>query len=194
MKNLIFGLFLLFITSCSTENESLNESKTSRIQEIKNEKNIAVQRVMYNLLTPDEKYRLWSEKIDNIIKDKNLNIEQVSLIKEVKSKLNKNYFDDSYTDDNKEIFKVVYLKEFFKKAKANFSDDFIYLNFYTINTSRVEFVDDNPNTACACYKGTTFWSCGVVSPYTCKTPANPCTSKTTGCGLWWQDPCDGKCI
>jgi hypothetical protein len=193
MKKLFFGLIILIFSSCSVENDSLDDSKTTRIEEIKNEKNIAVQRVMYNLLSPDEKYQLWSRKIDNLTNDKSLNAEQINLLEEVKSKLNRNYFDNSYSDDNKEVFKVVYLKDFLKKAKAIFIDNFIYNNFYTINSSRVEFEDNSPNTSCACYKGTTFWACGVVSPYTCKTPADPCTTKTTGCGLWLQDECDGKC-
>lgn len=125
MKKLLFGFIILFLSSCSVENDSLNDSKTTRIQEIKNEKNIAVQRVMYNLLSPDEKYHLWSQKIDNLINDKGLNAEQIDLLEEVKSKLNTNYFDSSYSDDDKEIFKVVYIKEFLKKAKILFNDDFI---------------------------------------------------------------------
>lgn len=194
MKKLFFGLTILIFSSCSVENDSLNDSKTTRIEEIKNEKNIAVQRVMYNLLSPDEKYYLWSQKIDNLTNDKSLNAEQINLLEEVKSKLNRNYFDDSYSDDKKEIFKVVYLKEFLKKAKDIFDDNFIYNSFYTINSSRILFVDDDsPINSCACYKGTTFWSCGVLSPYTCKTPPDPCSEKTKGCGLWLQDKCDGTC-
>ena len=189
MLSLIF--MCLFISSCSVENDKSTLENKIAVQEIKSQKNVVVQRVMYSLLTPEEKQLLWTQKIDVLVSDLKLNYEQIKLLTEVKSHLTVEYFNDSISNDSKEINKVFYMKGFLAEAKILFSAEFIYYNFYTINSSKTALPDEFTRN-CACNQST-LWTCGVVSPVTCRIPFYACTVTTSGCGLWWGSSCDGQC-
>ena len=191
----LLGIFSIALTtSCSMENGSITNEDKSAVQEIKNEENVAVQRVMYNILTPEEKHLLWTQKIDALVNSGKLNVEQVKLLSEVKNNLTIEYFNDSISNDKKEIIKIYYMKNFLKKAQTLFNNEFIYYNFFSINSSkamaRTAPLDDFTN--CGCHRGT-IWTCGVISPVSCKIPDNYCRESNSGCGLWYSYPCDGEC-
>ncbi len=85
MKKLIFTFasILCLLTSCSSNDKIEEADLNLKIDRVLKEKNNDAQRIMYNLLSADEKYMLWMDKIDKIIKEDNLNIAQLNLIYEL---------------------------------------------------------------------------------------------------------------
>ena len=194
ISKLLIVLISVLTVSCTAEGDRIVNVETSAVQQVINEKNATVQRLMYNLLTPQDKQLIWAQKLDELINSQNLNQQQVKLLSEVKSVLTIEYFDNQIVNDEKEIIKVYYMKSFLKKAQTFFTTDFIYSNFYKIdpkkNNLRTAPLDDFTN--CGCYRGS-IWTCGIVSPVTCKIPANYCRESHSGCGLWYDYPCNGEC-
>lgn len=199
MKKVIFGLIaslaLFNLISCSDNNEIEENSSNKRISQVLNEKNYTTQKIMYSLLNEEEKFKIWNDKIENILQKNNLTKEQSDLIYELKNNISLNLFKNGERNDEREIFKTIFVKNFLKKTVNVFSEDFIVSNFYYItdNSSKVdgggEFVD-LPN--CTCNKGS-MWSCGGNSSFECKS-SNKCTSTTSGCGFFGLFECNGRCF
>ena len=197
MKKVIFSLIaslaLFNLISCSDNNEIEETSSNKRISQVLNEKNYATQKIMYSLLNEEEKFKIWSYKIDNILQKNNLTKEQSDLIYELKNNLSLNLFKDGERNDEREIFKTIFVKNFLKKTINVFNEDFIVSNFYYIteNSSKVagggEF-GDLPD--CTCNIGS-MWSCS--GSFECK-ETNKCADTTSGCGFLTFFECTGRCF
>lgn len=188
----IFGLAISSILFSCSENESINSSKEivneSKISQVLNEKDYESQKLMYNNLSSDEKYKLWNDKIEKIINKNNLNEEQKTLLQELKKNMFVGIFDETENNDKAEIFKNIYVKDFLKKASKIFNREFIRANFYYISKISSE----------RRYSGESSCSCNIGATFTCTyriecRSLQTCRSSTSGCGFLGAFECNGNC-
>lgn len=199
MKKVIFcliaSLALFNLVSCSDNNDIEEVSNNKRISQVLNEKNYATQKIMYSLLNEEEKFKIWNDKIDNILLKNNLTKEQSDLIYELKNNLSLNLFKDKEINDEREIFKTIFVKNFLKKTIGVFTEEFIVDNFYNVS-SRIEYIADpgDPDNGelpgCTCNRGS-MWSCS--GSFECKS-TNKCSDTTSGCGFLTMFECNGRCF
>ncbi len=191
---LTFSIITFILMSCSNENlQNEDNLDSSKISLTLKEKNSSTQKVMYNLLSKEEKYSLWIEKINYILYNKKLNEEQAKLIIDLKRNLNINLFDDNEFNNEKVVFKVVYVKEFLEKASQIFDNEFIYDNFFNIesnlkNRGTPIYFFDQFQSDCVCNASSIY---GCSYNYKCK--KTDCKFTTSGCGFLFMFECNGTC-
>ena len=190
MKKLILtlGIVLSLFSSCSND-DSLKNEENSRISAVLKEENYDAQKIMYRMLSNEEKLQLWQDKLSTMILNDGLNEKQINLIQDLKAHLNANLFDNSGNNDKREIFKNVYAKDFLKKSQSLFTPKYFTESFYNIS-NRIAIDDDGPNKPdCTCNQSS-IWSC--VGLPDCKA-SDKCDSTTDGCGFLGFSECDGRC-
>jgi hypothetical protein len=196
MKKVIFGLItslaLFNLVSCSNNNEIEETASNKRISQVLNEKNYATQKIMYSLLNEEEKFKIWNDKIENILQKNNLTKEQSDLIYELKNNISLNLFKDGERNDEREIFKTIFVKNFLKKTVNVFTEDFIVNNFYYLseNSARTVFGNADDLADCTCNIGS-MWSCS--GSFECK-ETDKCADTTSGCGFLTFFECTGRCF
>ncbi|WP_395042858.1 bacteriocin fulvocin C-related protein [Flavobacterium sp.] len=192
MKKLILtlGIVMSFFASCNSDYETLKNDSNSRIAVVLSEKNYDSQKLMYLMLSSEDKYKIWNSKLENLIANKKLNEKQLDLLKKLKSNFTINLFDDYKNNNEREIFKNVIVKDFLKKAELTFSYEFIYNNFYTISGRVFDGGSGDPLPNCTCNKGS-IYSC-AMQVNDCK-DSLLCKSTTAGCGFMTYFECNGKC-
>ena len=190
MKKLILtlGIVLSLFSSCSND-DSLKNEENSRISAVLKEENYDAQKIMYRMLSNEEKLQLWQDKLSTMILNDGLNEKQINLIQDLKAHLNANLFDNSGNNDKREIFKNVYAKDFLKKSQSLFTPKYFTESFYNIS-NRIAIDDDGPNKPdCTCNQSS-IWSC--VGLPDCKA-SDKCDSTPDGCGFLGFSECDGRC-
>lgn len=190
MKKLILtlGIVLSLFSSCSND-DSLKNEENSRISAVLKEENYDAQKIMYRMLSNEEKLQLWQDKLSTMILNDGLNEKQINLIQDLKAHLNANLFDNSGNNDKREIFKNVYAKDFLNKSQSLFTPKYFTESFYNIS-NRIAIDDDGPNKPdCTCNQSS-IWSC--VGLPDCKA-SDKCDSTTDGCGFLGFSECDGRC-
>lgn len=192
MKKLILtlGIALSLLSSCTTDDTATNQ-ENSKITSVLKEKNYDTQKLMYLMLSKEEKHQIWEDKLDVLISDSSLNSQQVSLLNDLKNHLNVNLFENKSNNDEREVFKTIYAKDFLNKAKSLFTYEYVYENFFTINgnISLSKIADTKP--ICSCNKGS-MWSCAMGTS-TCKS-TDKCRNDSDGCGFAGMFECNGNCF
>jgi hypothetical protein len=200
MKNLKIVLSILLITffsSCSNEEEN-----NTVIEQLHTEKNIKTQRVIYNFLTVEEKAKIWTDRVNELLTEENLTFEQINVLVEVKNYILTIYSSENkYLEDN-ELFvnKLKKDKEIIDKCLLYFSKDYVYHNFFNLtpiiksnlkNSPIDHFVISIDDNDCKCHLDS-YFTCGILTNLKCK-KSNFCKKLPDGCGTWFSNPCDGKC-
>lgn len=191
MKKLILTLSmsLLLFCSCSDNEAFEKQNNESKISAVLKEENYDTQKIMYRMLSNEEKLQLWQDKLSTMIQIDELNEKQIDLIKDLKAHLNADLFDNNGNNDKREIFKNVYAKDFLKKSQSLFTPKYFTENFYNIS-NRIAIDDDGPNKPdCTCNQSS-IWSC--VGLPDCKA-SDKCDTTTDGCGFLGFSECDGRC-
>jgi hypothetical protein len=192
MKKLILtlGIVLSLLSSCTTDDTVTNQ-ENSKITSVLKEKNYDTQKLMYRMLSKEEKQEIWVDKIDVLISDSSLSGQQVSLLNDLKNHLNVTLFDTKSNNDEREVFKTVYAKDFLNKAKSLFSYEYVSENFFTINgnLSLAKLADTKP--VCSCNQ-TSIWSCVGINER-CK-ETDKCRKDSDGCGFLGFSECNGNCF
>ncbi|GEM54013.1 hypothetical protein B0A58_03540 [Flavobacterium branchiophilum NBRC 15030 = ATCC 35035] len=207
MKKLMFLFaFIMFTFLSCSDNENANSQNSAqivntKINEVLKEKNIISQKIMYNLLSKEDKFKIWNDRLTKIIHNDKLTEQQLNLLNDLKSQLSVSLFNNDSMNDNREIFKNVYIKTFLKKSIAVFSEEFIYNNFYTLSNksndqiiSREIVLENNivgPKSKCTCNIGS-IWSCSGLG--TCRRSDCEPTQNWGGCGFLMFFDCNGKCF
>ncbi len=189
MKKIMFslGILMSFLMSCSNnDNIKNNTSSNERISAVLSEKKYDTQKIMYRMLSKEEKQTLWENKINLLTLDNKLSKQQLELLYSLKSKLTSTLFDENSRNDEKEVFKTIYVKTFIKKAQRLFANNYIYENFYTLSNLRVA-----PKPDCSCNQGS-IYSCSGI-PTDCKQADLYCVTTSSGCGALWIFECNGNC-
>lgn len=188
----IFGLLIgLTIISCSQNdlNRDSNLSvNTSKINQVLNVHDYESQKLMYISLTSEEKFNLWNNKLDVLLQNDFLNMEQKNLLKDLKKELFVDFFDSSENNDKAEIFKNIYIKDFLHKASKIFTADYIHNNFYTISNNSQNKVYYGVS-GCTCNIGATFTCTYHIECKSLKT----CRESSSGCGFLMAFECNGNC-
>lgn len=189
MKKFVFIFLVAFtIFSCTKDeikgtndvlSKDVNLLKIKNFSEIKDVNN---QKVVYSLLNESEKFKIWNDKLETVLKNEKFNSKQKKLILDLKKELKTVVFSD---DDNayKAYFKNIFVKNYLIELQVSFSRNEIENIFYNINSS--ERVDSGEN-GCNCNKGSLF-GCGDSCI------ASTCKSGTSGCGFMWSWECNGNC-
>lgn len=194
-KLLLIAVLCISLFSCSNSDETQTDSQ-SKISQVLSEKDETSQRLMYGLLSKEEKFHIWDDKIKKIINSNTLSQEQLILMNDLQNQITPNLFDDSKANDEREIFKNIYVKNFLEKASVIFSHEFIYENFFVISSRPVVLeivpIEDNGGSKppCGCNIGS-IWSCAMSHP--CKS-TNKCTTTMEGCGFATMFECNGNCF
>jgi hypothetical protein len=189
MKKLMLTLTVILsvLSSCSSTDEN------ERVSSVLNEKNTNSQRLAFNLLNGNEKLKLWTDQLNEMIKEDNLNQDQLNLVNELLNKLNATIFDTSIVNnDEREIFMNIFAPDFVERARSIFNDEYVYNNFYRIRKQpkALEPIGGIVGTNdCACNKSS-YFTCGF-STYECK--ASTCEVLVDGCGFLGMFECNGKC-
>lgn len=189
MKKLLLTLIasVILFSSCSNNEANDLQNNESKISSVLNETNYDTQKIMYQILSKENKLQIWEDKIDNMILNDDLNNDQIDLIKDLRSNLNAQIFDESENNDVREIFKNVYVKNFIKRAQFLFEPGYFESNFYTLN-NKVAPIGSQPG--CTCNK-TSIYSCaGNTSD--CQSSSS-CDTTADGCGFLTMFECNGKC-
>lgn len=191
MKKLILMLCISFslISSC-TNDDSITNLENAKIQTVLNEKNYDNQKLMYQMLSKQEKHLIWSNKIDILISDSSLNNKQVHLLNDLKNHLNDDLFDKKSNNDQREVFKTIYINNFLNKAKSLFTYEYVYENFFTINGNITLSKIAETKPICSCNKGS-IWSCAMGTSTCVRT--DKCSFDTDGCGFAGMFECNGNC-
>lgn len=190
MKKLLLLLSICFLLfSCSE-----SQQDDSKLIELKNEQNSNTQRIMFNLLSKEEKLRYWTDKIELLLGSNSLRDNQRNLLNELKNSLNTTIFDTEIEEnDEREIFINVYCKDFIDRARVEFSDDYLNENFFTFRIIKSITSDEIVGGAredCTCKKGA-YFTCGIGTGVFCGTA--DCQVLSDGCGFLGLHECDGKC-
>lgn len=179
---------MFLLNSCSSDDTQLNSS-SERIERVLREKDYETQKLMYAMLSSNEKFKIWDDKINSMIINHNLNSGQIKLLKDLKHHLSANLFDETVKNDKREIFKYVYVKEFLKKSEKLFDRDYIYINFFSLSDKKLSPELSQPN--CTCNRGS-MWSCAMATS-DCG-GGSSCSDSTSGCGFGGFFECNGKCF
>lgn len=192
MKKHLFYLAVLISTviSCTHDSGIEKKSSESRISEVLTETNYSTQKIMYSLLNEQEKFKIWNDKIDTILANKNLTKKQSELIQELKNNLSINLFKDGVVNDEREIFKSIFVTSFLKKTINVFNEDFIINNFYYITENSANATRSSELPDCTCNIGS-MWSCS--GSFECR-DSNKCKDTTHGCGFLTFFECTGRCF
>lgn len=191
MKNSILLLVLVLVLSYSCSDNQQKNSVNLKINAVLNEKNYDSQKLMYQMLSKNEQYQLWKDKIEKLVSDTNLNNQQIMLINDLKNHININLFEKISNNDEKEVFKSIYVKDFLNKAKSLFTYEYVYVNFFTINGNISLFKIDDIKPVCSCNQSS-IWSC-AMGAYTCK-ETDKCRKDSDGCGFLGFYECNGNCF
>ncbi len=190
-------VLLLLIVACSSEfeitrNDNIGYQK--RINQVINEKDISIQRIMYSMLEKEDKHKYWHDKLDNLLKEKSLNDKQLSVLNLIREHLTIEIFENNENNE-KIIFKTFHAKKIITDLVENFELKFITENFYSLKNGDLSIVeppsfDGQAARDCTCNIGSLF-TCAVGVD--CRS-YSPCKSSESGCGFLWQYTCNGNCM
>lgn len=188
MKKFIstFCVAFLLLLSC-TKNEDISNTNDVNQQKVNmtlNEKDYETQKSMYNLLSASEKYFIWDNKVNDLLKDEKLNNSQKSVLLDLKNNLSVTIFDSESLNDEAEIFKNVYAVNFLKKANKHFTSDYVLSNLFSL--SKIYTGEGS----CTCSNDSSV-TCGIGTGINCG--AAVCKATTSGCGFLWDYACNGRC-
>lgn len=201
MKN--FNLFIviscLLIISCdSNPEDSKGSLNNNKIMKVLFEKDLPTQIELYNLLSKEEKFRIWDSKISELLNDPKLDNNQLNLLIELRSKLNSNIFDINPINNEREIFKNIYTNNFLERALKFFPKEYIKVNFFQISQSVLfrdlgieDPFDPEAKPDCTCNKGSAF-SCNWNIDE-CRS-SNKCKTTSGACGFLGLFSCNGRCF
>ncbi|GHN02086.1 hypothetical protein WSM22_35750 [Cytophagales bacterium WSM2-2] len=181
MKNYQLGIVIALLcvaTGCqNSTDDNLSINKVNNVMTLTG----ASQKLAYQMLTPNEKVTIWTNKLQGHLMSNFYNSNQKALISELKDQINSGILEK----DRNEITK--FQNSWLKRASASFSKPFLYKIAFSISDKVIVF--DAP-AKCECNKESVF-SCTIDDTYTCQT--SNCIVQSYGCGFLWSYVCDGMC-
>ena len=195
----------LLLTSCTyQDNELLTESRPNSLN-LESQKKVEKvlksktddQRLSYRLLSENEKYYLWMNKLDELLENNSFSSKQINLINEIKGKIEPSIFKK----ENINGFKYITLKSWLIKARKVFSKAEINYAFSSINSypspEELEKIVSSKESIQQKRQPKYYnCSCSLQDDYCVFSICNTiwaCKSDTWGCGTFWLEDCDGEC-
>lgn len=153
----------------------------------------AAREIVYNTLTPAEKYDIWIDKKNQVMGLAVWSPIQTTILNDAYNKLSLNLFTDGSLEN------VDFKSNFEPTWKLNALQHF---NFNTLFRIMVTLEDIDPNYLtndqfennssgkCECSQGSDW--CSPIGDYA-ECGEDACTKKNSGCGTFWSWACDGMC-
>lgn len=212
-KNLLvlvsLGLLMIFQGCKTSEVDALVESKA--IEEFWNLSSPGEKRLAFNVLTPQERYEVWSRSFSQLLKGSALNTKQKELVRNLSANFTSSLFEDEQVEA-RASFLVSFMPKWRKNAEGILSDSEIRVlsKFPTFGRSSSNWINgalDEPKSPnvltslgsarrsagnCDCHAGNQY-DCDyetTTTVYSCK---GACERRSFGCGDWWLQSCDGVC-
>lgn len=194
---------LFFFFSCNkqdvnNEKLSMNEDSNLKIAKAVSLISKVVRKLAFSMLSSSEKYILWVQHLENAKNNPNLTRQQKQLIDEAKQFISISFFEGNKSTKNKsfDIWKYRVSQHFNDKLKASVFNEIANerRDIYANNSGR-----PTPPVNCGCHDASDFCSrlnytvlfCSHY--FTCDTDTD-CLPEDSGCGWFWAESCDGKCI
>lgn len=204
----LFSLILFF--SCSVEenpkDDITNEDLSYNLKQFHKIKNSREQKVAYNVLTQNERYFLWVNKLNSILDGElynevlDLDSDKRKLINEVLEIINADMFSKE-PNSSLQYFKQIFIPDFLKRCQKSFTKteismifgelDKINISDYSLKTlsKSMNYDPEYGNEEC---------NCNTTSAVTCYSfPENckelDCLLQSLGCGFMLAFECDGLC-
>ena len=141
-----------------------------------------LQKDIFRIIPAENKAQIWRDKL-NLLSNSLLDKEQIRLIQQIRTKLNKDFFDpasSNQSENNK------FAGEMTKKVIEVFGKKTAERYFARIENS-ISITSFSDGVDCNCNKSDD-WCPDIGS---CKGACD--NSDSWGCGLFWSKPCNGKC-
>lgn len=182
MRNYLFlVLLMVFAFSCEKNDEltssDFQQKQLDHVLDLKGQ----AQRNAYILLEPSLKYQLWVKKLNQA--KPNLNSEQIEVVNQLLKIMDSGLFEVSNSVESK--YKGP-LDSFKSKSKEVFTrKEFIQL-FTKLGNNGLSKTDSDAGDGCECSIEEDFcWESDCEN--------NDCESSFKGCGVLWNNECDGMC-
>lgn len=221
IKFLLLFLITFFLFNCSSDADSLeniiDDESIIELEKVAEMKSQNERKLAYRLLSDEEKFYLWDNKLSKLINENylygiyiDLTEDEKSLLKEIKGQIELSFFNDSQSD-KKAFFKNVYIPQFIDKSKETFSNKYLIgFIFYDISMPISKKIDiNNLNDLIQYYQssreltpigggGGNSCDCDTDAFFSCKwgddyCVASSCSTVHTDCGFLWLSDCDGIC-
>lgn len=206
MKKVVLFSVLAFLFSCSKEDnvgpsEPFNNGMLLLAKVVSFE-DIETKTLVYNSLTSEEKYSLWTVKLTDRIRSNELSPIQASKLLEIKNYLTPEIFKEG---DSREVFYTEWFPKWVTEAEKILSNEEIYFSILSINRDskpKIESMRQNnlpPQAhACICALNSGFtcpkWSGGIWPTLNwgkCSVMESGCVETSSNCGALWDNECDG---
>lgn len=186
----------IIIFSCNKENViEFNNYQNLQFEKYNATSNFEIKKLIYSQLDPEDRYKIWINHFDNVIK---LNPPPKStIILKLRSLINMGMFREN--SEERLIFLNYEYPIWIKEAKAILTDQEIYnLVYEATNTATVADGGNQP-VECFCHVGNNGFSCKT---YTIGFPTMEmniglcvagatCTGSKYGCGVLFLESCNG---
>lgn len=174
----------LFFSNCQDDTELSTELPiVNEILSLEGES----QKLAYRMLSSDERYAVWNHKFKSVLEKENLNEAQLDFVLNLKRELRPEYFESDLSETNVELYDR--FQVFKKEAIKLFEKEELKSYFSNIN---VEVGDEEGGGSgkrdCNCNK-----NASLFCPWTSTCEGISCNESSSGCGWFWQDPCNGVC-
>lgn len=145
---------------------------------------------VFESLTPENKHRIFKEKVDYVIKHNTLNAKEIAALEELKA------LNPVIVYNHPEEEPVAVIAQWEQKVKINlgWTDQIIFEHVGTwlttaeMQTMAASYDMSNAKGACNC---TSMWAC-IWSGSGCN-HNNGCKKTQSGCGIIGNSKCDGTC-
>ena len=183
------------------ENGDTGYSILARFDKLNGREN---RRLAYTQLSENERFQLWTARLEYAMQNGSYNNAQLVVIKKLKDRLNVNIFKES---DEREIFKTIWFPSWIKESSKVLSDYQIYNLAISLDQPILgNNVDAIARTALLSENGSeSDCFCALHSRWTCPSFSIPpsvsfgtclkvgdCEAKIDGCGALYDDDCDGN--
>lgn len=205
VSNIIYcGLiFTLMLFGCNKSDsfydiegiDKLENVNMVAISQVQLSTDLNKQRQYFYLLSPNEKYVIWKERFNDLIKGGKLNKKQFDLVQKISSQLSTDLFNTKSSVNQK--FKNESAFEFTKEAISIFGVEEATIIFTTLfsnskylSNGQKEYATSGAEN-CNCKVGVNLCWLPSVPDGGCQ--QNGCIRQEEFCGFLLQQPCDGFC-
>ncbi len=157
-----------------------------------NELSVGEQRVAFSLLSINEREVTWQSHVQDFIDNKKLSKAQLNVVLDLKKIITPEVFGSEDKTSLKEIE-----GKWLDEALKVFTEQEIYQLAYTLESHNnlslrkleAQVMTEGGEVDCTCNKESSIHSCGTGDDCS----KTNCDYQTTGCGWFWNNPCNAAC-
>ncbi len=206
MKRILILLSAVVLYNCTTEKQDdlLDVVSQEKVNQVNHAKSKSEQRLLYSVLSPNEKRHIWVTKFDNLIENKKSEFDnqQIDLLIKLRDTIdNSNLFDNS---DEAIYFKSISFPEIIKALNRRFTTKQLKRILYEVKNfpssnkrlmtrsgvvNKDKRIEEYVSSRCNCARGGVLINdCGELEMC-----VYDCSEETQYCGYLWMQNCVGTC-